>query len=115
MIKGTLGRTWYGGINYGDKYKQDWKRRIKKKGGKIKKIQHRIERPSTVMFVPSTPGGVLVRMLSELENNLHDSGDATWSVKLAEKSGKPLKNMFGTKIPILDGCPLETKCKDYNE
>ena len=38
MIKGTLGRTWYGGINYGDKYKQDWKRRIKKKGGKIKKI-----------------------------------------------------------------------------
>ena len=50
-------------------------------------------------------------MLSELENNLHDSGDVTWSVKLTEKSGKPLKNMFGTKIPILDGCPLETKCK----
>ena len=66
-IKGTLGRTWYAGVNYGDKYKQDWKRKIKRKGGKIMKKEHKMERPSTVMFVPSTPDGALLKMLNDLQ------------------------------------------------
>ena len=63
------------------------------------------------MFVPSTPGGTLLRMLSDLELKLNEDGDVTWTVKLVEKSGKPLKDMFGVKIPILDSCPLGESCR----
>ena len=111
MIKGTLGMTWYSGVNYGDKYKQEWKRKIKRKGGKIVKKEKLHERPSTVMFVPSTPGGTLLQMLEDLEGKLRERGDTTWSVKLVEKSGKPLKNMFGAKSPIIEGCPLGETCR----
>ena len=113
MIKGTLGRTWYTGVNYGDKYKQEWKRKIKRKGGKIKPKNRgggSVERPSTVMFVPSTAGGTLLNMLNDLEYKLHERGDVSWTVKLVEKAGKPLRSLFGIKIPIVDGCPLGENC-----
>ena len=59
-VKRTLGKTWFTGKNFGDKFKQEWKRRVKRKGrkritfrgGEAKK--QRTEAPSTVMFVPST-------------------------------------------------------------
>ena len=63
------------------------------------------------MFVPSTPDGPPLDMLRDLETKLHERGDATWVVKLVEKSGKPLKNMFGAKLPIIEGCPLGELCR----
>ena len=33
MLKKTLGQTWYSSKNFGDQFKQELKRRLKKKGG----------------------------------------------------------------------------------
>ena len=112
-IKKTLGRTWYTGKNFGDFYKQEWKRRMKRKGGRMKNKASKAdtEPPSTVMFVPSTRGGMLLNMLESLESDLWKSGDATWSVKLVEKSGKQLRHLFNLRMPILKGCPLGSGCK----
>ena len=63
------------------------------------------------MFVPSTSGGRLLNMLEEVETKLRESGDATWSVKLVEMSGNQLSNMFSTRMPVREGCPLGLLCK----
>ena len=114
MIKKTLGRTWYTGKNFGDIFKQEWKRRLKRKGGRKYVLSNRGERkpppPSTVMFVPSTDGGVLLNMLEKLEQQLWKDGDSTWSVKLVEQSGKQLRYMFTSRMPIAKGCPLGKDC-----
>ena len=114
MIKMTLGRSWYSGKNFGDTYKQEWKHRLKRKGENNRHRERAIEtrhmeravetrppRPSTVMFVPSSDGGLLLRMLEGLESELWLNKDVTWSVKLIEKSGKQLKTLFSTRIPIM--------------
>ena len=114
MIKKTLGKTWYSGKNFGDLYKQEWKRRMKRKGDNKRKnvIKNAIKLPppATVMFVPSSCGGILLKMLENLESELWDSKDVTWSVKLVEQSGKQLRHMFNARMPIVSGCPLGKNC-----
>ena len=70
------------GKNYGDEYKQEWKRRMKRKGGKKFRDNKRNIKtpppPSTVMFVPPTEGGILLNMLEKLEQDLWEGGDSTW-------------------------------------
>ena len=50
-------------------------------------------------------------MLEGLESELWLNNDITWSVKLVEKSGRQLKTLFSTRIPITRGFPLGTDCK----
>ena len=66
--------------------------------------------PSTVIFVPSSDGGTLLKMLENLESELWKNKDVSWSVKLVEQSGKQLRNKFNTRIPIVSGCPLGRDC-----
>ena len=40
-VKKTLGKTWFTGKSFGDKFKQEWKRRVKRKGGKQVALQAR--------------------------------------------------------------------------
>jgi len=44
---------------------------------------------------------------AEEESNI----DIPWKVKLLEKWGKPLRNLFLPKIPIFKGCVLGEECK----
>ena len=114
MIKRTLGKTWYSGKSFGDIYKQEWKRRLKRKGDNkprnVSTNKTKPPPPSTVMFVPSSDGGTLLKMLENLESELWKNKDVSWSVKLVEQSGKQLRNMFNTRIPIVSGCPLGRDC-----
>ena len=64
---------------------------------------------STTMFVPSSPKSILLTMLQEAEEDLNR--DIPWKVKLLEKAGRPLRNVFLPKFPIDKGCVLGTECR----
>ena len=107
--------TWYSNMKFGDPFKHQWKYRIKKKGlrGKENKKHHEKFNkpdPSTVLFVPSTEGGKLLTQLEEEENNLLVTDKINWTMKMVEKSGSPLLNLFGVRFPINEGCPLGQLC-----
>ena len=61
-----------------------------------------------MMFVPSSMNGILLSLLEDVENNQLD--DSSWTVKLVEKAGVPLRNMFVPKFALKDGCIFNEKC-----
>ena len=63
---------------------------------------------TTTMFVPPTPDRKLLEMLKEAKEELQE--DISWRMKLLEKPGVPMKNLFSPKFPILQGCVLGEKC-----
>ena len=113
-IKLTSKALWYTNMQVGDVYKQDWKRRIKRKGDdknphhKNNSLLQKYDNITTVMFVPSTPNGDLLRMLEELEGTLAKQGEFSWGIKLVEKAGKPLSLLFLNRSPVELGCPLNS-------
>ena len=113
-IKLTSKALWYTNKQVGDVYKQDWKRRIKRKGDdenphhKNNSLLQKHDNITTVMFVPSTPNGVLLRMLEELEGTLAKQEEFIWGIKLVEKAGKPLSLLFLNRSPVELGCPLNS-------
>ena len=107
--------TWYTGENLGEKFRQDWKRFIKRKHtrGNVRRNKHSANnvdnrKITTTMFVPSSGGGKLLSLLEEAEKDL--SEETPWTVKLVEKSGIPLRNLFLPKFPLTDGCLLGDGC-----
>ena len=117
-LKYTEPMTWYTNVKVGDKFKHHWKFRIKRKGyrrkgkyaerekeEKTKKID-----PSTVIFIPSTEGGKLLKKLETVENEFVITDNIGWTTKMVEKSGSPLANLFGVRFPIHTGCPLGQEC-----
>ena len=68
-----------------------------------------ILRTTTTLFVPSSEGGLLTRMMETREESAQE--DTGWSVKILERSGSPLINSLSTRIPLIAGCPIPDKCK----
>ena len=106
--------TWYSDEDLGEPYRQGWKKYIKRKGdnvrnGRRKKTERRDIETTTTMFVPPSEGGKLIEMLQEAEDSLVDQ--VPWKVKLVEKAGTPLRNIFLPKFPIKDGCALGMDCQ----
>ena len=108
---------WYTDHDLDEPYRQGWKKFINKKSwqrkrsDKIRKnqwTQKDDRKITTSMFVPPSSSGILLSMLEQVEQDL--AGDSTWTVKLVEKSGKPLRNMFLPKFPIKEGCLLLNEC-----
>ena len=48
-------------------------------------------------------------MLEQVESDLN--GEIPWTVKLVEKAGIPLRNLFLPKFPLVEGCVIGDKCK----
>ena len=115
-IKYTNKMLWYSNSKVGDPFKQDWKRRMKRKGDdktgnhRVGEIKQKPTNVTTVMFVPSTPGGKLITRLELLEDELTSKGE--FGVKLIEKSGVPLSNLFIKKTPVISGCPLNSNTSE---
>ena len=65
----------------------------------------------TVIFVPSTRGGILVRKLRDREETL--AGITGFRVKLQEAGGTQLMNMFNTNLG--KGSTVAEPCDTNNE
>ena len=120
---------WYKGIDLGDEFRQDWKKKIKFKESRTNKKRRTskskfwrikenrelfIERNKTtriesVIFVPSTKDGLLAEMVSSVENEL--SNEVGWRTKVLERSGTPLSMLFRPTFPSERGCALGDECK----
>ena len=70
-------------------------------------------RTTTSIFIPWTPGGKLLDNIAESEQKLSLMCD--WSVKLQERSGTPLINMFLKRFPIISGCPKAATCRSCKD
>ena len=67
---------------------------------------------TTVMFVPSSKGGLLTKMMKEREDVLVDM--TRFRIKIQEAGGVKLKNMFSTDLAAGDHCSREDcmPCKE---
>ena len=76
-------------------------------GGKRKKAfqQDRKMETSTVMFIPSTRGGLLTRMMREREFEL--SKITKFKVKMQEAGGIQLARLFSTELAKGESCGRE--------
>ena len=109
--------TWYKDENLGEPHRQTWKRDIKRKGDNISQNRRGravhtgsdVAETTTTMFVPSSPKSTLLGMLQEAEEELNR--EIPWKVKLLEKAGRPLRNVFLPKFPINKGCVLGVNCR----
>ena len=91
LVKYTTQARWYTDIQVGDVYKDTWKLWISRKGRQRRKYIKNNRGPNghqipttTVMFVPKTPNGRLLRELQMTEDKLINLG---WRTKLVEKPG----------------------------
>ena len=102
--------VWFSGENFGDLYKKDWKKFIKRKGSdKKKRMSPLPERKiTTVFFVPQSRNSWLFKKLRQVEDFLRR--DCEWGVKVLEQPGTPLLNKFVKKFPIIHGCPKGEEC-----
>ena len=114
-MKAVEKTTWYAGKNFGDQFKQDWKARVKMKGDDKHPnhggIREKAVEFSTVMFVPSSENGDLIHNLEQVERRFREQDEFTWNVKLVEKSGAPLVNVFRKRLPLEEGCSLGDECQ----
>ena len=123
LRKYTNYATWYTGENLGDRYRNNWKRWVKRKFNRIRKTfkgskcinkkektgnDKDLRRTTTVMFVPSTEGNKLLTLLEEADKKTNEHSD--WKTKFIEKPGVPLQKKFLRKFPLIEGCAMGTKC-----
>jgi hypothetical protein len=67
---------------------------------------------TTVMFVPSSKGGLLTKMMKEREDVLVDM--TRFRIKIQEAGGVKLKNMFSTDLAAGEHCSRED-CMPCND
>ena len=128
MLKHTNPFTWYKDINLKDPFRSKWKAKIirKKERGSIRKRGKRCRTKknggflptdnattTTSIFIPWTPGGKLLDRIDESEQRLSFTCD--WRVKLQERSGTPLINLFLKRFPIISGCPKAATCRSCKD
>ena len=111
--------TWFQNKSEADPYKDLWKGSIKRKetikSGTRRKNEHCQKKYNitSVMFVPPTVDGTLLKLLQDCENKIRQ--DVGWGIKLIEKPGSPLAMQFIKKEPMVLGCPLGKKCIVCND
>ena len=118
-LRYTNRALWYSDQRVGDPYKQDWKRRVNRKGANKSphhtenQIKLKMTNVTTVMFVPSTVDGGLINKLENLEQKLYSEKAFDWNVKLVEKSGTPLTVLFYQENACCRWVP--PKCKSHRK
>ena len=107
IAKMTEMRTWFKGGESYDWYKNDWKAKLKRKGGIMARRRRGIvhnskgeeEKKETIctMFVPPSKNSLLYEKIEAAEVNLKDMMD--WNIKILEQSGIPLSTIFIQDFP----------------
>ena len=64
---------------------------------------------TTALFVPSSEGGLLTRLVGEVENELRPQ--TGWAMKIIENSGIPLSQLLKPMLKMERGCALGQSCK----
>ena len=122
IIKYIAPTMWYTGENIKDPYRHQWKARIKRRHNRNKTkmagilARHRFEKrrntreieTTTTIFIPSTEGSLLFKIIEGEEERI--STNSSWTVKLLERSGKPLVNLLMSSFKITQGCPEKGTC-----
>ena len=133
MVKYTSRAVWYTQTDVKDKFRNTWKKWIRRRGnkaglkGEIKKQSLsqqtrklapdarvtrsalRDNRITTAIFVPKTPGGRLANLIQDCENK-QLCLQTDWSPKVLEKPGIQLARLFVKKFEMLNGCWRGAKC-----
>ena len=79
----------------------------KRRGGKRKRGIEEETDIETVMFVPHTPGGKLLKMLED-EDERYRKGTKMKRIKFVERGGTTIMNILGRKNPwAREGCDRE--------
>ena len=125
LVKYAVGVSWYTYIDLKDKYRNQWKNWIQRKSEKNNKTERwgrgslksdgskggnnkQALEPTTVMFIPSTVGGKLIKLVEEKEENVQLL--TGWKAKVVEKPGAPLINLFQKSFEMVGGCSRADKC-----
>ena len=114
LLKYTNQALWYTNSKFGDKFKDYWKSWIVRKdtfwsrhSGKQQHAKGKMNTTS-VMFVPKTPGGILLYEIQNVEDKLsHRLG---WCAKIIEKPGDPLHLRFSKSFQMKKGCSRGLDC-----
>ena len=132
MNKYISGVTWFKRMDLGDKFRQNWKKRITTKDSmklKPKKawvnVKGNVKRDTTgqkhlltrnevtsALFVPPTEGGRLTELLNEEEESL--GPEIGWNIKIVEKSGTPIVQLFKPRFDMVEGCVAGGECPICN-
>ena len=114
LIKYVNHAVWYTDKKFGDKYKNDWKRWIVRKQTRSQKSRRKklnvrcAGKITTTLFVPKTPNGKLMEIISRHQDDLNSKVD--WRMKLTEKPGTPLWRKFRADTPMSHGCQRGLAC-----
>ena len=110
ISKMTEGMTWFKRGDTYDKFKNDWKAKMKTKGMIRGKKRDQDERKEIIcaMFVPPSAGSLLMKKIEEAEEDIKNLMD--WDIKIVEQSGVPLGMCFLPSFPLLCGCPTGPDC-----
>ena len=116
LLKFIEPMVWFKDLKLKDPYKNAWKSRVTRRPRTVALVQERngcgssnpAREITTTMFIPTTPGSLLLKMIREEDEKI--SKDMDWGIKFMEKSGTPLLNLFMTSFPLEQGCPRNEKC-----
>ena len=120
--------TWYQDEDFGDPFRRDWKRWIRKKeergvgrrrnnkgsgGGApqsdVTNVVQELNKPTTtVMFVPASRNSELLKGIMEAERKVSER--SSWKARILEQPGVPLLLSFHNRFPILEGCCRGVSC-----
>ena len=125
LMKYAVGVSWYTDDDFKDKYRNQWKNWIRRKGdtnnktgpwgkknlkpGCGKGIHNKQEMlTTTAMFIPNTVGGELIKRVEEQEVKIQSV--TGWKAKVVEKPGTPLITLFQRSFDMAGGCARVDKC-----
>ena len=107
------GVVWLKDGSLKDPFRNDWKRRIRRRPKTDQKIEQmfsigREKETTAPLFIPPTPNAELLKLI--IKAVMESGKGMDWKFKIMEQSERPSLSFFLKSVPILSGCPKGDDC-----